>query len=118
MIWVSYRFEINYTLLCRLLLLVRCDTTQGSKEIVFLFSALDLRMTTDFQKRYKVPNHMQKSLPVFLANRPSLPPYFQCLGSRSVLPYWIRMQSGQWIQIRMQDPDPEGQKLPTKVEKY
>ncbi len=27
-------------------------------------------------------------------------------------PDWIRIQSGQWIQ----DPDPGGQKLPTKVE--
>jgi hypothetical protein len=34
-------------------------------------------------------------------------------------PYWIRIQSGQWIRIRIRnpDPDPGGQKLPTKVEK-
>jgi hypothetical protein len=34
-------------------------------------------------------------------------------------PYWIRIQSGQWIRIRIRNPDldPGGQKLPTKVEK-
>jgi hypothetical protein len=32
-------------------------------------------------------------------------------------PDWIRIQSGQWIRIRNQDPDPGGQKLPTKVKK-
>jgi hypothetical protein len=32
-------------------------------------------------------------------------------------PYWIRNQSGQWIQIRIRNPDPGGQKLPTKFEK-
>jgi hypothetical protein len=31
-------------------------------------------------------------------------------------PDWIRIQSGQWIQIRNPDPDPGGQKCPTKVE--
>ena len=42
--------------------------------------------------------------------------------SRVADPYpdsdWIRIQSGQWIRIRIQnpDPDPGGQKLPTKVE--
>ncbi len=28
-----------------------------------------------------------------------------------------RIQSGQWIRIRIRNPDPGGQKLPTKVEK-
>jgi hypothetical protein len=36
-------------------------------------------------------------------------------------PYWIRIQSAQWIRIRTRirnpDPDPGGQKLPTKAEK-
>ncbi len=32
-------------------------------------------------------------------------------------PDWIRIQSGQWIRIRNRDPDPGGQKWPTKVEK-
>ncbi len=34
-------------------------------------------------------------------------------------PDWIRIQSGLWIRIciRNPDPDPGGQKLPTKVEK-
>ncbi len=36
-------------------------------------------------------------------------------------PYRIRIQSGQWIRLRIHiqnpDPDPGGQKLPTKVEK-
>jgi hypothetical protein len=34
-------------------------------------------------------------------------------------PDWIRIQSGQWIRIRIRnpDPDPGGQKRPTKVEK-
>jgi hypothetical protein len=36
-------------------------------------------------------------------------------------PYWIRIQSDHWIRIRIRnlntDPDPGGQKLPTKVEK-
>ncbi len=34
-------------------------------------------------------------------------------------PDWIRIQSGQWIRIRIwsPDPDPGGQKWPTKVEK-
>ncbi len=32
-------------------------------------------------------------------------------------PDWIRIQSGQWIRIRNLDPDPGGQKGPTKVEK-
>ncbi len=34
-------------------------------------------------------------------------------------PYWIQIQSGQWIWIRIRnpDPDPGGQKRPTKVEK-
>jgi hypothetical protein len=31
-------------------------------------------------------------------------------------PDWIRIQSGQWIRIRIRNPDPGGQKLPTKVE--
>ena len=33
--------------------------------------------------------------------------------------FWIRIQSGQWIRIRIRnpDPDPGGQKLPTKGEK-
>ena len=29
----------------------------------------------------------------------------------------IRIQSGQWIRIRIWNPDPGGKKLPTKVEK-
>ncbi len=29
----------------------------------------------------------------------------------------IRIQSGQWIRIRIRDPDPRGQKWPTKVNK-
>jgi hypothetical protein len=29
----------------------------------------------------------------------------------------IRIQSGQWIRIRIRNPDPGGQKRPTKVEK-
>jgi hypothetical protein len=33
-------------------------------------------------------------------------------------PDWIRIQSGQWIRIRNLDPDPGGQKWPTKVEKF
>ena len=37
-------------------------------------------------------------------------------------PDWIRIQSGQWIRIRIRnpdsDPDPGGQKWPTKVEKF
>jgi hypothetical protein len=36
-------------------------------------------------------------------------------------PDWIRIQSGQWIRIRIRNPDwvlnPEGQKLPKKLEK-
>ncbi len=32
-------------------------------------------------------------------------------------PYWIRIQSRQWIRIRNPDPDPGGHKWPTKVEK-
>ncbi len=32
-------------------------------------------------------------------------------------PDWIRIQSGQWIRIRIRDPDPGRQKLPAKVEK-
>jgi hypothetical protein len=34
-------------------------------------------------------------------------------------PNWIRIQSGQWIRIRIRNPDPGpgGQKWPTKVEK-
>ncbi len=32
-------------------------------------------------------------------------------------PDWIRIQSGQWIRIRIPDPDPGGQKWPTTVEK-
>jgi hypothetical protein len=32
-------------------------------------------------------------------------------------PDWIRIQSGQWIRIQNPDPDPGGQKIPTKVEK-
>jgi len=36
-------------------------------------------------------------------------------------PYWIRIQSDHWIRIRIRnlntDPDPGGQKWPTKVEK-
>jgi hypothetical protein len=31
-------------------------------------------------------------------------------------PDWIRIQSGQWIRILNPDPDPGGQKLPTKVD--
>ncbi len=31
-------------------------------------------------------------------------------------PDWIRIQSGQWIRIRNPDPDPGGQKWPTKGE--
>ena len=31
-------------------------------------------------------------------------------------PDWIRIQSGQWIRIRNPDPEPGGQKWPTKVE--
>ncbi len=33
---------------------------------------------------------------------------------------WIRIQSGQWIRIRIRnpDPDPGGQKWPTKEEKF
>ncbi len=33
--------------------------------------------------------------------------------------YWIQIQSGQWIRIRIRNPDldPEGPKWPTKVEK-
>jgi hypothetical protein len=30
-------------------------------------------------------------------------------------PGWIWILSGQWIQIRNPDPDPGGQKLPTKI---
>ncbi len=30
---------------------------------------------------------------------------------------WIPIKSGQWIRIRNRDPDPEGQKCPTKIEK-
>jgi len=32
-------------------------------------------------------------------------------------PDWIRIQSGQWIRIRIRNPDPGGQKWLTKVEK-
>ncbi len=32
-------------------------------------------------------------------------------------PDWIRIQSGHWVRIRNPDPDPGGQKWPTKVEK-
>ncbi len=30
---------------------------------------------------------------------------------------WIRIQSGQWIRIRIRDPDPEDKNDPAKVEK-
>ncbi len=46
---------------------------------------------------------------------------FLLVYSRVPDPEWIRIQSGQWIRIRIRfrnpDPDPGGQKLPTKVEK-
>jgi hypothetical protein len=44
---------------------------------------------------------------------------FNIVYSRVADPDWIRIQSGQWIRIRIRnpDPDPGGQKLPTKVEK-
>ncbi len=34
-------------------------------------------------------------------------------------PYWIQIQSGQWIRIRIRNPDPDlgGHKLPTKKKK-
>ncbi len=32
-------------------------------------------------------------------------------------PDWVGIQSGQWIRIRNPDPDPGGQKQPTKAEK-
>jgi hypothetical protein len=32
-------------------------------------------------------------------------------------PDWIRIQSGQWIRIRIRNPGPGGKKWPTKVEK-
>ncbi len=44
--------------------------------------------------------------------------YFQVSGNFAVFyPDWIRIQSGQWIRIRIWDPDPGGQKCPTKIEK-
>ncbi len=44
----------------------------------------------------------------------------QCCGSGSGLdPDWIRIQWGPWIRTRIRnpDPDPGGQKWPTKIEK-
>jgi hypothetical protein len=38
------------------------------------------------------------------------------LGSVSY-PDWIRIQSGQWIRIRIRNPDPGGKKWPTTKEK-
>jgi hypothetical protein len=32
-------------------------------------------------------------------------------------PDWTRIQSVQWIRTRIWNPDPGGQKLPTKIEK-
>ncbi len=50
---------------------------------------------------------------------PSLPPCL-CLLIRVADPDpdWIRIQSGQWIRIRIRNPYPGGQKLPTKVENF
>jgi hypothetical protein len=32
-------------------------------------------------------------------------------------PDWIRIQSGQWIRIRIRNPDSAGQKRPKKLKK-
>jgi hypothetical protein len=46
--------------------------------------------------------------------------YLRRLQPRVSDPDWTRIESGQWIRIRIRnpDPDPGGQKIPTKVEKY
>jgi hypothetical protein len=45
-----------------------------------------------------------------IENASSSRPYYAGFADPYPDPNWIRIQSVQWIRIRIRDPDPEGQK--------